>query len=595
MPDFTQKPNDKFIQDAHVYLNDTWRGAHADWQILDSFLHRWYAVWDKDTDAAKIARPDYRPSKPANIVKHAIDNMMAFNPKVHRNPIGTSETAPEDADRAEVGLAAILTDSAVKATSHPWRMAAAHLVHYSYAVIEGPLPKFPRGYTHTADSNPLEIRAPNPATILMDPMDKEPPFAIRRGKMPAIKLFELSQNKVRQRRRNANLFDMGPHKDTPFAMVEFNEYWTEKWHAFRVPAQPNLQSPSASQLLWVEKNPLGFLPYTHAFAGFGIEPSNLDEINPRYQARGILWDVLDSIKLHAQAQNAKHQALIDAVFAVLLTEGDAEELKKALAEGSDIIQVENPDTTKPMRTQEIARWIFQITGEYAEDIEEGTVNRSLGGFREEGVVTVGQQAILDTRSRARFTLPLLQLEYMASITGSRAYHLVDNMNALGGVIGARGKYIRKGWLHGNYNADVKFEPSDPVLELQKRQLGITEVQAGMKDFETYWEEDAGVTDVTERWKRLAKQQVRTSPEIWALFLQEAAEEEGVGDEFEAVQQAAAQAQTVGTASAPNGSVVDPITNPQPQGVNEAVRQLREPLSGATTKPAPRRGPVTGGT
>ena len=598
MPDFIERPTDKFVRDAHDYLTDIWKGAHADWKTLDSFLHRTFAVWPRLTDAEKILRPDYRPSKPANIVKHAIDNMMAFSPKVHRNPIGSSENREEDADAAEVGLSAILNDSAAKSTSHPWRMAAGYLVHYSYAVIEGPLPRFPKEYEHDPNHNPIEIRAPNPATVLMDPMDKQPPFAIRRGKMPAIKIHELSQKKKGQRRKDAVLFDMAPYKDSPFTMVEFQEYWTDRWHAFRVSGDTDLKSATQSQILYVEVNPLGFLPYTHAFAGLGLEPSTLDDIDPKFLARGILWDTLDSIRLQAQSRNAKHQLLMDHVFAPLLTEGDAEELKQQLARGADILGVDNVDGTRPMATQPVARWVFEIDRDYSEDIEEGTVNRVLSGQREQGVVTVGQQALLETRSRARFVLPLHQLEYMASITGSRIFSLVDNMKQLGGTIGAHGKNIRKAWLHGNYNVDVKFEPSDPVLDLQRRQQGLSEVQMGVKDYETYWEEDAGVTNVSERWQRLANQQVRTSPEMWALFLQEAAEGQGVGPEFEAAQnaiQGAAEPPVMEGNGTGVGNIMDSVMTPPPEGVDQAVRQLRQPLSPTTTKPAPIRGPVPGGT
>jgi hypothetical protein len=581
MPDFTQRPDDKFIDDAQSYLSDLWRGAHEDWFTLDSFFQRTFNVWQKSSDASKIVRPDYRPSKPANIIKHAVDNMMTFNPKVHRNPVGRSDTKEEEADLAEVGLSAILRDSAVRATQHPWRTAATHLVHYSYAVIEGPLPRFSGSKEHTPDSNPIDIRAPNPGSILMDPMDKEPPFAIRRGKMPAVKILELSQQKVRQRRRNAEVMDFEAYKDTPFMMVDFHEYWTEQWHAFRVPSQGSESSPSSAQLLYVEKNPMGFLPYTHAFGGFGIEPSDLDAIDPRFLARGILWDALDSIRLQAQSRNAKHQALIDAVFAPLLTAEDPEELKRRLAEGADILQVDDPNSTKPMQTQQIARWIFEIDREYTEDIEEATVNRNQAGLREQGVVTVGQQQLLDTRARQRFNLPLMELENMAAITGSRILNLVDNMDKLGGSIGAYGKNIKKSWLHGNYNCQVSFEPSDPALSLQQRQQGLSEVAAGVKDFETYWEQDEGVTNIAERWSRLARQQVRTSPEIWAMFMQEAAEEEGVGDEFQASQEAAAEAGQgeMGMPPMANGSAPEP---------------LREPLSGTTVKPAPLRGPIPGG-
>jgi hypothetical protein len=594
MPDFSKKPDDKFILDAHAYLTSTWRDTHADWVTLDSFLHRTYPVWLNISDAEKVERPDYRPGKPATIVKSAVNQMMALHPKVHRNPVGTSANKEEDANQAEDGLAAVLTNSAMKAMDHPWKTGAAHLIQYSYAVF-GILPKFPRNgvvngkrvYVHSPNFNPIEITAPNPATILMDPTDKEPPFSIRQGKMPAIKISELSQNKV-QTRKNAVQFDMTPYLESPFTEVEFTEYWSERWHAFSVPEQQNGNNAVPAQLLWVERNPLGFMPYTHAFAGIGMAPSDLDKTDPKYQARGILWDVMDSIRLQAQSRNAKMQALIDSVFAPLLTTGDAEELKQNLARGNDIIPVEDPDGIRPMQTNQIARWIFEIDREFSDDVEEGTSSRSLGGIRTPGVVTVGQQNQLDTSARAQFNLPLAQLENMATIIGSRVFHLVDNMKQMEGVIGAQGKHLRKSWLHGEYNCDIGFEPTNPALNLQKREVGLREVEGGGKDWETYWEEDEGVTNTSERWSRLARQQVRLSPEMWSLFLQEEAEDLGVGDEFEATQQAQAQAEA-GAGS--NGAAPG-----LPPGVNARVsRALRQSVDPRTVSPGRIPGGAPGGT
>lgn len=592
MPDFSEKPNDKFINDAQQYLMTTWQGAHADWVTLDSFLHLTYAVWVKLSEAEKLVRPDYRPSKPANIVKNAVNQMMALHPKVHRNPVGNSANKEEDADAAEVGLGAILTDAAMRAMDHPFKTAAAHLVHYNYAVM-GIMPVFPKNgrdkkgnriHVHSPNFNPIEITAPNPTTVLMDPTDKEPPYAIRRGRMSAIRIFELSQNKKRLGRVDAVLFDMEPYKDSPFTEVDFVEYWTAKWKAFRVPARNDQVASAEGQLLWVEMNTMGFLPYTHAFGSLGIAPSDLDKVDPRYQARGILWDVRDSIRLQAQARNAKMQNLIDTVFAPLLTPEDAEELKRAFARGDDVIgNIEDPEKTRPLATNQVPRWVFEVDRELGEDIEEGTLNRSLAGLREPGVVTVGQQGQLDTSARKQFDLPLAQLENMVTIIGSRVYQLVDNMKQMEGVIGAQGNHLRKSWLHGEYNCDIGFEPTNPALELQSREISLREVEAGGKDWETHWEEAEGVTNVSERWKRLARQQVRLSPEMWALFLKEEAEDLGVGEEFEAAQQAlAAEAEQASSSAAPSANGASAGL---PPGVEARVsRPLREPVDDRTVNP-----------
>lgn len=538
MPDFSEKPTDELITHAKTYLTDLWAGAHEDWKKLDSYLLRTYQVWDSIVESESIHRPEYRPAKPASIVKNAIAQMMAHSPVVKRTKVGASQNAQEDADNVETGLAAILSNSAVKTSVHPYTMAGRYLIHYSYAVMRGPLITSRSDYDHQATSNPIEIEVPNPRTVLMDPLEKDPQYVVREASLPAIRLHELSKEKKRTR-NNAILFDMAPYANDPWAEVPYLEWFTNRWHSIRVLSTKDSKGDRRGQegLLFSEINASGFVEWTQSFGGFGIMPSSIDKFDPRYLARGILWDAMDSLKLHAQSGNAKQQALLDAIFAPMIGEDDNEEMQRKLSENPDYLQVDDPNSLRPLPTNSVPRWGFGVSDEQAQDIQEATISPSLGGVREPGVVTVGQQDTLDSRSRAQFNLPLLQLEQMVSVIAQRVNMQVDKLETLKGSIGANGRVLKKSWLHGDYNASVGFEPANPALDLQQRQSDREDYSMGLLDKESYWERN-GELNATQMWRRLAEEQVRTSDEMWKLELQEAANELGVGDEFSKAQEAA---------------------------------------------------------
>ena len=567
MPDYSQKPDSAFVDSAVAYYEDLWRETHDKWRELDSFYNRDFQVWNNTADSERLRRPNYRPSKPTNIINHAADTQMAFTPTVHRGPVGTSKTRETDADSLEPALASILIDSAMKETDHPWKVAGKYLVHYGYAVFEGPFLEMPKSYVHDRDCNPIRIRVPNPARVLLDPTEREPSFVVKKSMMPAYRVYELSLEKKRTR-KSAVEFNLDDYAEDVWQEVEIVECWSDKWHSVKAADQG---------MIYVERNTLGFVPFTQAFAGFGMSPVDMESSGPASLAQGMLEPIIDAIRLQAQARTAKHQILMDNAFAPLVTTQDPQEIAAQMAQG-DVLQGD-PNDFRVLPMQQVQQWMFQIDREYEEDMEEGTFNRALSGHREPGVTTVGQQAILSGSARQKFNLPSLQLEYCASIIASRILQLVNTVDRLEGAIGAAGHVLKKAWIKNNYNAKVVFEVLDPVLDLQRRQLGLQEVSMNLKDYETYWEEDAHVTNVSERWKRLDRQAVRTNPQVAAKFAQLAAEEIGIDDMFDPTEgeQAGGGGQAGMTEPA-----LDRILNPGTE--NEAVRQLRQPLTDQVAKP-----------
>jgi hypothetical protein len=534
MIDLTVKPDLEFVQNTQSRLFNIWAQTHSEWETVDSYYHRNYPIWP----AVHQGRPSYRPATPTSVIDHAADTQLAFTPSVHREPMGEGDLHKQRADRIEEALKAILDDSALKESVLPFKQIGRYLLGYGYGVIEGPIwnedmvekpvktiPESNEEFksrmayweANRKEFNPIQIRGVHPARVLMDPFNKQPQIAIKQEKMYAVDLCEMSKRKKRTR-RTARVFDYDTHD--PYKEVVVRNLWTPYWHTVTVEGNQN-----EYQELWVERNLWGFVPYAHAFAGFGMEPTNMSEINPSYMAQGLLGPIMDSIKNQAQNASAKHNLLIEAAFAPRGTRRDAAEASQALQ--GDIVQGE-PDDWWSMPVKDVTNWMFRVGQEVDADIQEGSYTRTLGGFREVGVSTVGQQAILSTAAQRKFAATAIQLQHLGSIAGRRILQLVDVLDK---PISVNGKRLRVSDIDHHYSVTVTFEVIDPVLQLQQREIGMREVQLGIKSKQTYREEDMMVENEQKERQRLLRQQVMETPEVAALLAAEVAKEEGVGEAF----------------------------------------------------------------
>ncbi len=100
------------------------------------------------------------------------------------------------------------------------------------------------------------------------------------------------------------------------------------------------------------------------------------------------------------------------------------------------------------------------------DIELGTYSLSLAGLRQEGVSTVGQQAILSESAMRRFQVLHKQMNYMASVTGKYILNLMDVGMADDDEVIVNGRSLIPAHLDHSYDVDVTFEMVDQVLQMQ---------------------------------------------------------------------------------------------------------------------------------
>ena len=595
---FEDEPDANIIDQYRSHLKEVWTNAHRKWEQYDSYYFRTYSVWE---ESEAHTRPGWlKPARPTSLVDNAVDHQLASEPTPHRNPARQSEESRSNADRVEEGLKAILDEASLLEPALTWKQQGKNLVHLGYSIHELGLDSNvlqrrseepPRGddseedykanmrlfehYRRTA--MPFRTRSPHPARILLDPWEKRPRVAIRHARRFSQDLHELTVAR-KNRGRQADVWEV--RNNRPFELILTDEYWTECWHAMMVSgyvAGTGREYSNMKRLLFVEKNTWGFVPYAHAYAGFGQEPTNSDRIDPANLAVGILDPVISDIRAQAQAVSGRHNALMDASFNPIGTRMGADELRDQLDQG-DIIEMSDRSDVWRMDIPQLPRWMFQTEEWLARDIEEGTFSRALAGVREQGVSTVGQQAILSTAAGRKFVAVSRQLEHLASVASSQILQLIDLLDL---NLTIKGKIIRPSYIESDYSVNISFDLVDPVLQLQQRQLGLQEVQAGLKSMETYWAADARLEDASGERKRLLMDWVRKNPMIHQALAMEVAKEEGIES---LVERALAMAQG---GDEGGGAGAAPILGPDGMPMDQTMGQdqLRQGLTPNTINPS----------
>jgi len=149
-----------------------------------------------------------------------------------------------------------------------------------------------------------------------------------------------------------------------------------------------------------------------------------------------------------------------------------------------------------------------------------------------------------------------------------------------------GHEIRPSDLEGEYSVNVKFELIDPVLQMQNREMGLREVQQGLKSKQTYWAADAKLEDATGEESRLLRDMIRAQPEVIKILAAAVAKEDGISQmlqemEDEAAAAAAGQGAPMGGMGGPPGGGAPPAGMVPPQNGNQAgggVQELNQALT-----------------
>lgn len=552
------RPNAEYIHEFFRHLHDeVWADARANWEDYDRYFNRTYQVWP-----AGVNRPTYRPARPATIVNNATDHQLAFEPKVTYFPASPRVEDKDAADRVERFLKNALDTISLREPSILWKQVGKNSVHYAYTVVEGPYLDFTdepifkdipgesraqrraREQIHEADlANWLPFRghAPHPSTILLDPQEMRPRRGIKATRRSNIDLYELTAARARQ---NMVGFQWPfPPPGEFYRLVPALEYWSDDWHAMVVdsPDTARLNPTAISRrpsLLFVEDNTWSFNPFNHAYAGFGqeiVSQSGYDGafragFNPASLAQGILHHVRDTIRMQAQTVSGWANAVDTAGFPKIITPREAIEIQTMLAR-SDILEGMNWQDFRYAETPPVPNFLFEIERFFDGDIEEGTFARALAGIREQGVSTVGQQAILSTAAGRKFVAPSRQLDRLATHFTSNLLRLIKLLNR---PLQIADTAVRPSDIQ-HFFVQVTFELIDPVLQLERQRLGLQELAAGAISLETYWSAYSRLADATGEKRRILQELVERSPQVQQALARIAAQEAGLDDILERLQ------------------------------------------------------------
>jgi hypothetical protein len=580
----------KEIVEYRGHLEAVWLRARNHWlQDIDPWVWGTPQIW-----GAGSQRSTYVPSTARSVIEHASDTQLVWEPRLYRRPVTKGREAERAADRVENGLHAVMLDAMLHEPTMAFKEAGKFLGAYGYAVIEGPLMDFEdrlekpvkkRGmsdqefswmeidYKNAQKSwNPIRIRAPHPTQVLLDPSERQPADGIRHDKRYAAKLRKLVAS-ARERERkpdflisDADFAKLISPDSNPQELVEVTEYWSRTEH----------QVVYRNEMILSEKNRWGFMPYNHCFAGFGMRKS-YDEVNdPYWLAQGLIDPIMSGLKTQAQAMSAKQNALIERSYLRIMTSGDGSELAVQLAQEDAIIEGDDREISF-LRYPDLERALFQIGNEIDGDIELGTFSRSVAGHRQQGVSTVGQQAILSTAATRKFASTNKQLNMMATVVAQNILRLVDRY---GEAIQIGAVTLDPKDIHNDYSVIAEFQTLDPILQLQQREVGMREVGMGLKSHESYRENDLRVADESLEFKRLTKEQVRQTPEYQQALAREVAKEDGMLEMLESLREGAEQP------PGPGGGGGSPGAMPQisAQAGGGATRALGKALTPDTLNP-----------
>ncbi len=575
-----KKPTESSIMRTRDHLKGVWKRCHQKWAEIDEYYNLEYKLWPTGMD-----RPEYHSPRARSIIDNAVDHQLSGTPRAHRPPLGQSERAKERADKVEPWIQNILAAAALLEPQPTFKQGSKNLLLYGYSVFEQGLtfeerPEEPEESDFDDDEDfdramavfkhenkewmPFRLRAPHPSRILLDPASKKPRQAIKVMKRYAVDLEEMVHN------RGEDAIDDFHVKDNPYELIDCTEYWSKEWHGLLI----------RDHLHILEKNTWGFVPYTHCFSGFGQEKTNSPNgIQPENLCVGMIEFLKDSLLVQSQALSGRHNALLEASFQIWGTTGPAAEIANHLRH-SDIVPNLRKDELYKIDIPNLQQWMFQAIQELDNDLEDSTFSKQLSGRRERGVSTVGQQAILSTAAAKKFVELQKQMEGMVSIISSRILQLFDTV--VDEEITVMGHSLSPRILNHDYSIQIKFEVVDPVLELQRRQLGMSEVGAGLKSRETYWAADAKLEDATGEKKRILKELVEKNPEVAAILAAAAAKELGLDELLDTLQG------EEGDEISPLSGILGPDGQPLSQtsgSSGQGAAQLRQGLTGGVPKPA----------
>ena len=602
------KPTSKDMLETTSHLEPLWKDAWATWDTKVAYYRGTFEVWR--TEAQRKTRPNYHLSYPAKIVDGAVNTLLAHEATVHAFPTTDSETEKSKANLRERWLTAVFARCNREQAVPVERQVKHNLALLGWGCVKGPVaeethpPDEPsakglssedyqlamrRWENETKRWNPIRLYVPRAKSVLVDPLERNPSIVVERNRYYVKDLEAILEKKRGKKYALAEVSNPQLGGD-PYALIACVERWTKAWHGMAL--------ADGGEMLYVEENGLGYVPFVAAFTGWGAEyledgVSAVDLASTVVQlSKGILDDVMDSLLMDTQRVNATHDMLMRRVYrTVIRTTGKAEDAAAALEGGvaentkeGDLGYVEYPD---------LPRSIFEAGASYERDIERGTYPSLLLGQAAQGVTTLGAQALLRKDAAGPFGVVVQQMDYMWTELGSHMLQLVDTVLDTDEAITEDEESLRPQDVEGNYSVKIQFLSADPVQKAAEQQQAMIEWEKRLISNEDYYDK-VGTEDSTGIRRRVLVEDLYRDPEVKAILLTAAKLSMGMEDlKAQIAELQARQAPAVPTAPAvpgllgPDGlpiasgaaQVGQPTPQEEAQGMRQAVRNIAPMIAG----------------
>ena len=492
--DSHKKPTERDFQDFHRYHTNTWSGALGVMREVQKYYFGTADIWAdyyaRNPLVARNSRPPFNPSLFASRVDQAVAS-LAFEPKLHRRPVGEGMAHQGHADELEKGMQALLHDSFSQVTNFPPKLAGKNLVLFDYTAAQIMLnttgmtrPEKRDGESSESFDeremewlfneqhwNPIKVYIPTPGEVLMDPFETNPPVAMWKQRATA---WDLAETITSAERRHSIYRGTYPQFDEaftrsfsfsdPYEEKDFIHWYTARWHGIYLGTGENL--------IW-EPNMMGVQPFIHDWAGDVISPVGEQFDLANWVRQAIMYRIIDEIVMAAQATVSDQNLLLRNAFTPYVYVGDPAELAAKLhqtgvlsANPKDISLLEQPQALPASFTQREA---------LEAGIDRHTFSPLEAGFADLRTETATGAAIRAERAGRTFQSIRTKMEHLFANIASHSSKIIYYSNKvlkdsdIFKEIGVGDARVRVVDMEEQFHFSVTFEQVDIASKIQAEQ------------------------------------------------------------------------------------------------------------------------------
>ena len=571
MPENDPQPEAADILQKKLHLEQAYTATHAQWLVTDDYIQSRHNVWDREAD--RNTRTSRRSNQARVILDHVNDNLLTYQPQWSGDLQGRGNTVEQNEDRAEEYIEALWLDASLSQMTIPAKVWGRNFTKYNYAVGEVHFnpSKIDKG------ENPFGFSAPHPSNVLLPPFERRPGFAIKREQWYKLDLkTELDNKRDQDGDALVSLEEYDISAGNPFDFIEVVEYFSPDWHALVMPT-----GGGSGGLHLLEHNEHGIVPFTHAWGGWGDQPGGPDGMDPKYMGQGFLYAALPLIQLLDQVISAKSELEFKAAFGLMVAPEELlERIAATLQAGGNMIPGDVRDVGF-MPVQQLPQYLADFQDRIEAAIVRATISTVAFGERPVGVDTVGQHAMMLQVSFKRMVETMEQMAFMAMDVARMWLQILASH---GEAIPVRGISLSPSVAEKRPFLIATFPLTDEAVKMNRTQMGAALVQQGLKSKKRHWEEDQGITNVTEEEDQIIREQVRADPILTSAIAEKVRQQEGLQAMYEeqvarmAAERKSAFAETQAQAGLPGFTPPQTAADMEVQGAEQEVL-VRPPAAG----------------